>query len=374
MLNAVLFVADPHLAALVQGMAGESDEFAIESITEGAFTDYAIARTLNTQRPDVALVEITDIERDLPVTAAIQRNSPEVPVVGLTSNQLQSQMGRAPDVAFLAVWPFKVRDLEQAISGAVHKLHGGTHENLLAFLPGKAGSGASTVVLQTARALTQLKRRVLVIEADLHSGLLGAMMNVEPRSSIRAALAGASTLDTLSWQRYITTVGGVDFLLADPLVKEPLPHWTHYFHLLRYAAPRYDFVLVDLPEIINTATAEAVRRAHAVYVVSTPEFGPLQLSRQRRQELENWGVERGKIRVLLNREHRDHLSPGDAEQILGCPLAKAFPNDYRAVQRAVKDAAAIDFHSRLGEAYLTFSQMLCGVEVEKRSLMGMFRR
>lgn len=374
MLNAVLFVADPHLAALVQGMAGESDEFAIDSITEGAFTDYAVARTLNTRRPDVALVEMTDIERDLPVAAAIQRTSPEVPVVGLTSNQVQSQLGRAAEVASLAVWPFKMRDLEQAISGAVHKLHGGTYENLLAFLPGKAGSGASTVVLQTARALTQLKRRVLVMEADLHSGLLGAMMNVEPRSSLRAALAGASTVDTLNWQRYITPVGGVDFLLTDPLVKEPLPHWTHYFLLLRYAVPKYDFVLVDLPEIINTATAEVVRRARSVYVISTPEFGSLQLSRQRRQELESWGVDRARIRGLLNREHRDHLSPQDAEHILGCPLAKAFPNDYKAVQKAVKDAAAIDSRSRLGEAYLTFSQMLCGVEAGKRPLMGMFRR
>jgi hypothetical protein len=36
---------------------------------------------------------------------------------------------------------------------AVHKLRGEIHENLVAFLPGKAGSGASTIVLNTARVM-----------------------------------------------------------------------------------------------------------------------------------------------------------------------------------------------------------------------------
>lgn len=376
MLNAVLFVADPHLAALLQGMAGESQEFAIESTAELARTDYAVARTLNTHRPDVALVEVTDPERDLPVAAAIRRNSPEVPVVGLAATDVQFQIGRGLDeVTSMAVWPFTVLDLERAISGAVHKLHGGIFENLLAFLPGKAGSGASTVVLETARALAhERKKRVLVMEADLHSGLLAAMMNVQPVSSIRGALAEAPSIDTLGWQRHVTSVGGIDFLLADSAVKEPVPHWTHYFQILRFAARRYDFILVDLPEVVNPGTAEVVRRARAVYLVTTPEFACLELSRKRRQELEKWGVDRVRIFGLLNREHRDDLGAKEAERILECSVALTFPNDYRAVQKAVKNASPIDSRTSLGEAYATFSRMLCGLEADKKPFLGLFRR
>ena len=377
MLNAVLFIADPHLAALLKGIAGESSEFAIESVAELGRTDYAVARTINTHRPDVALLEMTNLERDLPLAAAIHRNSPDLPVVALVGTDVQFQLSRnpGPDLTSLAVWPFGVLDLERAISGAMHKMHGRIHENLIAFLPGKAGSGASTVALQTAGVLAQeMKQRVLVLDADLHSGLLAAMLNIEPKVSIRETLAAAPVMDSMNWQRHITSVGGIDFLLANPAVKEPVPHWTHYYQLLRFASPKYDFILADLPEVINPATAELVRRARAIYVVSTPEFASLKLSKQRCSELTNWGADPARIFALLNREHKDDLGARDAEKILGCTVAQGFPNDYKTVQRAVKKASFIDTRTNLGSAFIEFSKMLLGVEVEKKSFMGLFRR
>jgi pilus assembly protein CpaE len=286
--------------------------------------------------------------------------------VGLTSRDLQ--LARDGDVAGVVAWPFTAVDLEVAISAAVHKFHGGIHENLIAFLPGKAGSGASTVVLHTARVLAQeLKQKVLVMEGDLHSGLLSAMLQVQVRSSIREALADAARPGSMIWQRYITEAGGVDFLLTNTAVKEPVPSWTHYFQILRFAAPKYDVVMVDLPEVVNTATAEAVRRARAVYVVSTPEFASLKLSQQRCHELENWGVERGRIHALLNRGHRSDMGAKDAEEILECPVDATFPNDYKGIRRAIAEGSFIDTRSDLGQSYLMFARMLTGVEAEKKS-------
>ncbi len=380
MLNAVLFIADPNMAGLLRKFASESNEFALAAIVELTMNGYSINRALSTTKPDVMLLEMTDLNRDLPQAAALHMQSPEVPLVGLASRDLHLLLARgsASDVASYAVWPFTLAQLEQAISTAVHKLNGGIHENLIAFLPGKAGSGASTVVLQTALVLEQeLKRRVLVIEADLHSGVLSAMLRVEPKLSIRKVLAEAPGIENLSWQRYVTSAGGVDFLLTDTSLKEPVPSWTHYFQILRFAAPKYDLVMVDLPEVVNPATAEIVRRAHAVYVVSTPEFGSLMLSKQRCQELGNWGVDHGRIRALLNRGHKTDIGASEAEQILECPVVMTFPNDYRSVKRATADASFIDKRSELGIAYLAFSRLLTGVEVEeaeKKSFMGRFRR
>ncbi len=271
MLNAVLFIADPNMAGLLRRLAGESNEFAIGSVVELSVTGYAIGRMLGTTTPDVILVEVTDLSRDLPQAAAIHSQCPDVPLVGLASRDLQSLVSRGAhsDLTSFVVWPFNVTELEGAISSAVRKLQGGIHENLVAFLPGKAGSGASTVVLQTARVLAQeLKRRVLVMEGDLHSGLLSATLQVEPKSSIREVLAEAPRLDKLSWERYVISAGGVDFLLTNTAVKEPVPAWTHYFQVLRFAAPKYDLMMADLPEVVNSATAEIVRRARAVYRLS----------------------------------------------------------------------------------------------------------
>lgn len=377
MLNAILFIADSHLAALIRGLAGKSNEFAIGAIVQLAEMRYSLTRTLNTTTADVMLVEMSDFDRDVPLAATIHQRSPNVPLVGLTSRDLLERLNSSSnsDLSAMVAWPFTVEELEQAISTAVHKVHGLIQENLVAFLPGKAGSGSSTVVLNTARVLAQeLGRRVLVIESDLHSGLLSAMLDVGVKSSIRAILEEAPNLDTLNWQRYVTSVGGVDFLLTNTEIKEPVPAWTHYFQLLRFAAAKYDLILVDLPEVVNPATAEVVRRARAVYVVSTPELASLKLSKQRCLELDQWGVERQRIYGLLNRGQRRDIGPEEAAGILGCPVAATFPNDYKVVQRAIQHASSVHARSALGKAYLAFAKALIGEESEKRSFMGLRRK
>ncbi len=377
MLNAVLLIADPNMAGLLRTLTGESDELAIETIVNLAWAGYPVERTVGTTRPDVMLLELTELDRDLAHAAAMHQQFPDVPIVGLASRDLQLSLSRSSnsDLASFVVWPFNIAQLEHAVGTAIHKFHGGIHENLVVFLPGKAGSGASTVVLHTARVVAQeLKRRVLAIEADLHSGLLSTMLHVEPKSSIRELLAEAPRIDNFSWQRYVTSAGGVDFLLTNTAVKEPVPTWTHYFQILRFAAPKYDLVIADLPEVVNSATAEIVRRSRAVYVVSTPELGSLKLSKQRCQELDHWGVDRRRVHVLLNRGHKNDIGSKDAELILDYPVATTFPNDYRAIRRATTDASFIDKRSDLGEAYLAFSRMLTGAVGEKKSLMGLFRK
>ncbi|HTB15673.1 MAG TPA: hypothetical protein VK752_29080 [Bryobacteraceae bacterium] len=370
MLNAVLFIADPNMASLLRGVAGKSNEFAIESIVELTTAGYGVGRMLGTSRPDVMLLEMTDPGRDLTLADTIHAQCPDIPLVGLASRDIQVLLNRNPNsnVASVAAWPFTVGELEEAVSGAVHKSNGGIHENLIAFLPGKAGSGASTVVLNIARVVAhELKKRVLVMEADLHSGLLSAMLQVQIKFSIREALADAPRAESMIWQRYIASAGGVDYLLTNTAVKEPVPSWTHYFHLLRFAAPKYDLMMVDLPEVVNTATAEVVRRARAIYVVSTPEFASLKLAQQRCRELQSWGVDRGRIQALLNRGHKNDMGAKDAEQILECPVAATFPNDYKGIRKSVTDGSFIDPRSDLGQAYRAFAGALAGVDVKKSS-------
>jgi MinD-like ATPase involved in chromosome partitioning or flagellar assembly len=368
-LNAALLIADPNMASLLKGMAGKSNEFAIESIIELTTAGYGISRMLGTTRPDVMLVEMSERDRDVSLAGTIHAQCPDIPLVGLASRDLQAFFNSNPSASLTSsvAWPFTVSELEDAISTAVHKLDGGINEKLVAFLPGKAGSGASTVVLQTARVLAQeLKQRVLVMEGDLHSGLLSAILQVQVKSSIRDALADAPSGVGMVWQRYIAQAGGVDFLLTNTAVKEPVPSWTHYLQILRLASAKYDLVMVDLPEIVNTATAEVVRRARAVYVVSTPEFASLKLSQQRCQELDHWGVDRTRIHALLNRGHKSDIGAKDAEKILECPVAATFPNDYWAIRNAISDGGFIDRRSDLGRAYLAFAKMLTGVETEKK--------
>lgn len=377
MLKAALFAADGALSGMLRGMAEESNVFAITAVVERASTGYEVTRTMNTLSPDIILLDLSNPDRDLTHASAIHNYSPNTPIVGLAARDLQPILDANPEygVAAIAVWPFNVLGLEQAIERAVQRTSGRIHQNLVAFLPGKAGSGATTVVLHTAiMAAQQLKQKVLVVEADLHSGVLSTLLNLKPEHTVRDALAASPGMEPRTWPQYATPAHGVDFLVTDPAVKEPIPAWTHYYQLFRFVMPQYALVMVDLPEVVNSATAETVRTARTVYVVSTPELPSLRLARQRCQELENWGVESARIQVLLNRWHRQDMSSEEAQEILGHPVARSFRNDYKTVQQAIVQAGPVNASSELGEMYVKFARTLTGTQPKKSFISGLFGR
>jgi len=376
-LKAVLFTADPGLTGMLRGMAAESNQFALADIVEWTPTGYPVARSLNLITPDVILLDVSNADRDLAHAAAIHAYCPTVPMVGLAAQDIQPIVDANPEygLSSLAVWPFDVIGLEQAIARAVHATSGKIYQNLVAFLPGKAGCGATTVVLHTAVMAARTGHKVLVLEGDLHSGVLATLLNLKPKSSIRDALAEAPIMDERIWQRHVANAHGVDFLLAEPSQKEPIPSWSHFYQLLRFATPRYALIMVDLPEVVNSATAEPVRAARTAYVVSTPELPALKLAHYRCQELENWGLDSSRIQVVLNRWHqRSDLSVADAEEILQHTVGMCIRNDYRTLQQAILKGAPVDANTELGEAYQKFARMLTGTQAARKGLMGLFRK
>jgi Flp pilus assembly CpaE family ATPase len=363
LLNAVLFSLDPGLAALVRSIADQSIEFVLERLVDSQPTGFEISRTLSTSTPDAVLLEIEDPEKDIVYAQAIHTAEPKLPIVAVTARDISAELARNPDcgIAEVLLWPFTVFDFEATLQRAVRQAGEAHHENLIAFLPGKAGSGTSTTVMSTAGMLARhLKKRVLVMEADLHSGLFATLLDAKPRHSIRDALHRAKTLEIQDWERCLVRAAGVDYLVADPAVKEPIPGWSDYYQLLRFVLPRYDMVLVDLPEVVNAATAEAVRTSRAVYVVTTPELPSLALSRQRCQELTSWGVEDDRLFTILDRWHKHDLSADDVEKILRHPVAATINNDYRMVQRMISEARALGTDNDLGAAFLEFACGLVG--------------
>jgi pilus assembly protein CpaE len=363
LLNAILFSLDHGLAALVRSIADQSIEFTLERLVDSQPTGFEISRTLRTSNPDAVLLEVANPDRDIVYARAIHMAEPKLPIVALTDRDISRELVLNPDCGITEVlpWPFAVADFDDALQRAVRRMADSHHANLIAFLPGKAGSGTSTTVMNTAGMLaSQLKKRVLVMEADLHSGLFATILDAKPRRSIRDALHQAKTLELPEWDHCLVRAGGVDYLVTDTAVKEPVPGWSDYYQLLRFVLPRYDLVMVDLPELVNAATAETVRTARAVYVVTTPELPSLALARQRCQELACWGVEDERVFAVLNRWHKYDLTAGDVEKVLRHPVAATIRNDYRMVQQLIAEARALDTASDLGAAILEFARALAG--------------
>jgi len=203
---------------------------------------------------------------------------------------------------------------------------------------------------------------VLLIEGDLHSGVVSVLLNNKHGRSVLDALENSGELDYSRWMQYVARVHDVDFLLADP-TKKGLPSWTNYHHLLDFAASRYDHILVDLPEVVNDGTVETVQRAKRVFVVCTPEPPSLALAPQRCQELRGRGIPAEKIGILLNRWHKGEITASQLEELIKYPVSAVFRNDYGSVSRAARAHAFVKPGVKLGESYAAFARMLAGEPV-----------
>jgi Flp pilus assembly CpaE family ATPase len=134
----------------------------------------------------------------------------------------------------------------------------------------------------------------------------------------------------------------MDLLLADPSAKEMIPSWADYYLLLRFLAEQYDYLFVDLPELVNPATAEVVRSAGRVFVVCTPEIPSLRLAEQRCRELAAWGLPDGNVHILVNRMAKDGMSIESIQRMVGRPVFATIPNDYASVHESVLNSRLVD--------------------------------
>jgi Flp pilus assembly CpaE family ATPase len=230
-----------------------------------------------------------------------------------------------------------------------------------------------------AAQLAQFRdQRVLVADCDLRSGTIAECLDLRPEQSIGKTLSDADVAETLIWPQHVRRKAGIDFLLTTRERTGFEPEWHSYFHLLSFVARRYEHVLIDLPEVVNDATAEIVQSAETVYVVTTPEMLSLQLARQRIDELLDVQVERPRIKIVVNRWHKDDLKPREIAEILDCPVAFALPNDYREVSNAVAARAFVEPNNKLGRAYRSWAAAAVGLPVPQaqerhRTLWELFR-
>jgi pilus assembly protein CpaE len=366
--SAILLAQNDGACLSIEDLATESQQVSFEKTLYRFPQTHELARILNGHSPDLVFLDLSDWEGALAAAAHIRALSPRSAIVGFGAgwNQGQEEECAAAGVTELLVSPVTMKKFEDSVDHAIHKMTGAIQENLFAFLPSKAGSGATTIALNTAGYMADgssrdpISKKVLLIEADLNSGVISVLLDIEHPYSLADALDNSAHLDYSQWTRFIVKRHGFDLLLSDHPRRTPLPSWSNYHHLLDYAAARYDRILVDLPEVVNDATIETVRRAKRVFIVCTPELASLALAPHRSQELTSRGVPAEKIGLILNRWHKGDVGARDLEEMLKHKVDAVFPNDYRTVTEASGSRGVVSSGTKLGKSFAEFARKLSG--------------
>jgi pilus assembly protein CpaE len=363
MLSLALFTKNALAAEAIEQVVRETDLFRLAAVVNPETPVQEVLRTLSIRNPELILADLADWELLAPLRKAAAKTNLRARWLGFAPEwSAAQQIALAREgVTQLLREPFGPSDLEKAAYGSFHEGEPEVRAGLWAFLPSKAGGGCSTLVLNTAGALQQqLHRDILVIEADARSGSFSMLMDLGPRRPIHEALEFAAEMTAIEWQKFQIAIGGVHLLPADPSKPGRLPSWADYHHLLTFLENRYSHILVDLPEVVNDATAEVVRRAENVFVVCTPEIPSLKMTDIRCQDLMHRGVPRERIRLLVTRYKRDEMSVRDVEKNLGWPVYATLANDYRSVRSSILESRLVSPDSSFGKDCRTLAQMLAG--------------
>ena len=312
-----------------------------------------IVRALTVQNPAIVLLDLGDWIEAAGIAKELNLNLPRTVIIGFRprwdrTEQLQFEEAGILD---LLAEPFSPGDIEAAAYEAVHRRYPITHENILAFVPAKAGGGCSTVALHVAAAMAAGNKKVLLVECDQRSGPLSIMLDLEGHKGLPEALdRQGEFLSPLEWRQVTPQLKGLDLLLSNPSRRGRLPSWADYYQLLLFVQKQYDYIVVDFPEVINQATAEFVRNARAVFVVCQPELSSVRLAKMRRTELERCEIPTENVKVLVNRWERGQLKVETIEKAVDAKVFATLPNDYKEVRNAILETRLASLGSSFNKA------------------------
>ena len=329
------------------------------------------ARAVRSWAPEAIFLSLENRDEVSRICAQLDSEFPEVHRVALapTADPDFFRLALRLKMRELLAQPTERRELARVVDEM--ESHLDTHpvkitpcDRFYAFMPAKAGVGASTIAAGTGRAIGQLPSvRSLLADFDLNSGILGFLSGVEPEFSLPDALHMSNVLDDQAWGKLIRTVGNTDLLASGaPRVEEQGVKPAEINKLLDYVRRNYDVVTADLPDSFNQLTLAVLNEANHIFLVTTPELPALRMARQKARLLESLDLG-PRVSLILNRTHkRMDLTLEEIEKTVGVQIAATFPSDYAGVTNAIRECKCA---ASLGPALQRFTEKLLSKQIQE---------
>lgn len=117
----------------------------------------------------------------------------------------------------------------------------------------KGGTGKSTFTLSLAGILANQNKKTIIVDMDLHSGVVAASLNLKPKKDIYTLVNDYMNHGLKELEEYITKYN--DYIDVLPAPKDPRSVGkinSHYIDIiLKKLKYRYDVILIDTNHVID---------------------------------------------------------------------------------------------------------------------------
>ena len=228
------------------------------------------------------------------------------------------------------------------------------------FLSAKGGSGCTTAAVNTALALQQSHRDVVLLDfapighAALH-------LNLRPQFGVLDALQNLHRMDVSLLDGLMTeTKEGLHLLAGpqQPYPTEPTP--GELARLFDLVVNHYRFVVVDASSRLDPTTRLLSDLSNAVLVVAQTDVVSLWSAGRIHTFLEE-GTGRDRLRMILNRYKKiPGFSDEDVQQVTNCKVLWKVPNAFQVISPAIDHGTPVVLQEgpEISRSYRALAQTL----------------
>jgi flagellar biosynthesis protein FlhG len=185
----------------------------------------------------------------------------------------------------------------------------------IAVFSSRGGVGKSNLSINVAALLQKMGRSAIVIDTDVHQGVIGSILKVKTPFSVNDWI---NLPDEMDVPAIMQSVGkhrsGMSCLpspldyLGQPIKEEIL---TKILHNLKKC---FSALVFDTDGKLTKSNLAILKEADFVIYVMTPDTSSLERHKQCVQRLIEYGIDQQRIRIILNDPHQ-RASKGDADYI-----------------------------------------------------------
>lgn len=245
---------------------------------------------------------------------------------------------------------------------------------LFVFLNTKGGSGATTIALNTAvEVALQHKNKVLLLDLDIHFGVIMDYLNINPVYSINDAIANVADLDEISLHSLVSKHSSGLHVLSfkHENHNENFDKAMQLGKLLPTLMEFYPYIFVDLSIGVDRMFSPVLSHSSKVFLVTQQNLvGIKNTSRIAKSLMLEYGISKEQIELIVNRyEKRQQIKLKDIEQTITGVKVHMIPNDFKAAIESAnlgKPVVESKKNSSITKSVIELSQTLAPEVKEKK--------
>ncbi|MGZ5181872.1 MAG: AAA family ATPase [Ramlibacter sp.] len=246
---------------------------------------------------------------------------------------------------------------------------------VLAFVGSKGGSGTTFLAANVGHQLAE-RSNVLLVDLNLQFGdALGLLHDGPPASTLVDVARNITRLDSTLLAASAVAVSPSFSILAAP--EDPAQavdvRPDHIETILDLAVRHYDFVVLDMPRVIDTLTIRALDRAHRIFLVLQQALPSLRNAKQMLAAFDALGYPGDRTELVINRfDKGSAIGTQELRAALGSRAMRNVPNAYPDVSASIEQGVAVSRTARSSAVARTIGEMAEALRprpVETRSLL-----